>query len=522
MKKGLILVAFVILAICLSLSSCGHECEYKIEWSKDATHHWHDCADKECELVSDIAEHTWNNGIITVLPTETTEGTKILTCTVCGEMKHETIAKCVYSSDLSKNDTHHWYACTIHADCGSKGDYVKHSWNSGTLTVSPTEATEGEKTFICADCGYIKTENIGKCAYNSKWAKTDTHHWRVCKEHSDCGNTVGYEEHNWNEGAITTFPTETKNGVKTYTCEDCGHTRKETLAKCILKAEWSSDDTHHRRICTVHTDCNSGGTYGEHYWEELITVPATETTVGTISFTCTVCSATKTDIIAKCVYSTEWSVDGTHHWHDCTSSEYCENKADYVEHSWNDGVVTDSTTEYTDGTRVYSCEICGYTKTEIIRRPLTEADWNAAFEASNFRNFHWNETGVSSVYGVPFHIVIDYKFTEDKAYYRKEGGSNINEELVTDKLVADNYRESVIALLDGVVNYADYDYDIETGTYKVNKIVNVEGVDTDDVTLRFDTFGRLIEVVYTATIYDTGLRYDISSVITIEYGNVVL
>ena len=50
-------------------------------------------------------------------------------------------------------------------------------------------------------------------------------HKKTC---SVCGD-VQTEPHDWNEGIVTTSPTETADGVKTYTCEVCGETKTESI-----------------------------------------------------------------------------------------------------------------------------------------------------------------------------------------------------------------------------------------------------------------------------------------------------
>ena len=93
MKRKFILVIAVLTVVLMSLAlvSCGHECEFKTEWSNDATHHWHDCVGKKCELVSDKAEHSWNEGEITTPATQGASGVKTFTCEVCGGTKTEPV-----------------------------------------------------------------------------------------------------------------------------------------------------------------------------------------------------------------------------------------------------------------------------------------------------------------------------------------------------------------------------------------------------------------------------------------------
>lgn len=107
MKKltSILLTVCMCLSIGVMLTACGHEHTYSAEWSKDTTHHWHDCEDKDCTEVADKAEHTWNGGEVTTPATPATSGVTIFTCTVCGQTKTEsldyvmdqTIANRVYS-----------------------------------------------------------------------------------------------------------------------------------------------------------------------------------------------------------------------------------------------------------------------------------------------------------------------------------------------------------------------------------------------------------------------------------------
>lgn len=59
--------------------------------------------------------------------------------------------------------------------------------------------------------------------------------------------------------------------------------------------EWSKDETHHWRDCKG-ADCNEIFDQAEHVWNDgEITAPATSTTDGVRTFTCTVCAQTKTE-----------------------------------------------------------------------------------------------------------------------------------------------------------------------------------------------------------------------------------
>lgn len=117
-------------------------------------------------------------------------------------------------------------------------------------------------------------------------------------------------EHVWGEGAITTRPTCTTPGVKTYTCSVCQktkteeipatghqHTEVRNVKEATCKEEGYTGDTY----CT---DCGEKLSSGEptakkaHDWDEgKVTTEATCTTPGVKTYTCTVCQETKTEEI---------------------------------------------------------------------------------------------------------------------------------------------------------------------------------------------------------------------------------
>ena len=105
-------------------------------------------------------------------------------------------------------------------------------------------------------------------------------------------------------------------------------------------AGWTYDATHHWHEATCeHTGEKDG--YAEHTWDSgEVTTPATCTEAGEKTYTCTVCSATKTEVIAATghSYAKDWSSDNTHHWHAATCGH--DVKEDYAEHVFEKGVCT--------------------------------------------------------------------------------------------------------------------------------------------------------------------------------------
>jgi len=82
----------LVLGLCAALTSCGHECAFSTDWSKDATHHWHACTVADCTEVSDRADHDWDEGAITTAATQDADGTKTFTCKTCAETKTEAVS----------------------------------------------------------------------------------------------------------------------------------------------------------------------------------------------------------------------------------------------------------------------------------------------------------------------------------------------------------------------------------------------------------------------------------------------
>lgn len=75
-----------------------------------------------------------------------------------------------------------------------------------------------------------------------------------------CGATKTLN-HAWDDGVVTTQPTHMADGVRTYTCEDCGATKTETIGKLTdhTYGKWEEhDEKQHKKSCacgdTVYED----------------------------------------------------------------------------------------------------------------------------------------------------------------------------------------------------------------------------------------------------------------------------
>ena len=125
----------------------SHTHTYSTTWTRNETHHWHNCTITGCEEKDGYAEHDFTNG----------------DC-VCGQ-------------------TH------------------PHIWDNGNITKEPTCTAKGEMTYTCTVCKATKTEEIATTGhtFSDKWESDDTHHWHKC---INCDEISGKAEHSYNADGV--------------------------------------------------------------------------------------------------------------------------------------------------------------------------------------------------------------------------------------------------------------------------------------------------------------------------------
>ena len=114
--------------------------------------------------------HVWGNGVVTTAPTETTPGVRTFTCTVCGDIREETIPATGthdyrFTKTVDPTCTDGGYDLYTCSGCGATErrnltDAAGHKWDGGTVTTAPTETTPGVRTFTCTVCSQTRTEAI--------------------------------------------------------------------------------------------------------------------------------------------------------------------------------------------------------------------------------------------------------------------------------------------------------------------------------------------------------------------------
>lgn len=261
-----------------------------------------------------------------------------------------------WDTAYDSNETHHWHNCT-NANCPITENNQKDGYAVHTPGAAATETTPQ----TCTECGYELAPALGHI--HAKHLKF------VAEVPASC-TTDGVKAHY-----------ECECGMLFSDADDTVYVTAEELkiaAHHTYGTDWESDnDENHYHVCSV---CSGKADVTPHSYDSgMITTPATETTEGVKTYTCSVCNHTKTETVPKLSHthslSEDYSKDETGHWHTCSG---CDEKVDFGAHIENSGTVTVQPTETSTGVMTYSCSVCGYEmrKEEI---PATGSNFHPAY-----------------------------------------------------------------------------------------------------------------------------------------------
>lgn len=82
--------------------------------------------------------------------------------------------------------------------------------------------------------------------------------------------------HNWDEGKITTEPTCTTKGTKTFTCKNCGEIKTETIEKTDHNYQWETNGNTRTMKCSCGKTKGVTETCYNGYWGYYDSAKATE------------------------------------------------------------------------------------------------------------------------------------------------------------------------------------------------------------------------------------------------------
>lgn len=326
-------------------------------------------------------EHDYGEWVLDQAPTCKKYGARHRICKNCGDREVDVLDKVDHSWELVSTtpatctigEIQH-YKCSV---CGETKDVTlsnplgEHSWDEGKVTKKATCTEDGEKTYTCTVCNTTKTEVIPATGHQHKEVRnakkatctedgyTGDTYCTDCNTKLESGTVINKLGHTWDNGVITKEATETEEGVKTYTCKTCGETKTEKIP--VASHHWDQGTITKKATCTENgektyycTDADCNKTYVE-------TIPAT-------GHQHTELRDKKTATCGEDGYS------GDLYCKDCGQliSKGAVVKA--TGHSWDSGKVTEAATCKKEGTKTYTCSICGDTKTEAI--PKKDHTWD--------------------------------------------------------------------------------------------------------------------------------------------------
>lgn len=202
-------------------------------------------------------------------------------------------------------------------------------------------------------------------AHTGAWTNAGESHTRTC---TTC-SAPETAPHSWGEGTITTNPTCTETGVKSYACTaGCGATKVESVAAAgHTYGSWVKvDGSTHKRTCTI-SGCTASETASHEWGTGQVTEAATCLVEGEKIYTCT-CGFTKVEVIPLGNHSySAWDADLETHSRTCS---VCE-KEDSGKHSWGTGTVIQETTCKDEGKTVFACSVCERVKEETYEKLTT-------------------------------------------------------------------------------------------------------------------------------------------------------
>ena len=332
-------------SITLIGSTPAHEHVWSAAWSKDATHHWHDCTAAGCDAANadknGYAAHNYNKKVTTKDYLKTaancTDAAVYYYSCECGAIGTETFTNGTAlghnpSTEWSKDATHHWHVCTT---CNAELNKEAHKPGPAATETTP-------KT--CTICGYEIAPVLPHDHNYTEQVATDEHkassatctakatYYYSCKCGANGTKTFEYGEplgHSWGQHVAD------KNLKSAADCENpavyyvsCGRCDARDTENTFTYGEklghkggaWQSDETGHWKVCE-RANCGKRFSEAPHNGGTATCQEKAK---------CEVCGAAYGELGAHDM-DTKWSSNDTQHFHKCLTKgcDYIKDAADH-------------------------------------------------------------------------------------------------------------------------------------------------------------------------------------------------
>lgn len=367
-----------------------------------------------------VHEHAYGGWTIETAPTASAEGTATRKC-ACGEKETATLASLSDTSvwTVSNNvpATHTQDGCTVYTSqygtvVVTLGKLTDHKYGAWEITVEPDLTTAGKAKRTC-ECGDIDEVDVPALENESVWTKATA----VRASHDEEGlvkytsgygtveKTVAKGEHSWSGWKIVTAPTADEKGEAARFCTTDGCKSTETAELPVLTDTtfWTASAT--AATCTTPEITAYTSLYGivtvetapangHNFQVSAIIAKPKCTEKGSATIKCTVCGCEETKEIAALGHDFEhgtWVIntiitgeEDTKHIRKCSRCDEVSTNLMYrVDHNFGEPVykVSEPTPGYHSVNAVYTCEGCGYYRTEELTGYLEqESFWTKGEE----------------------------------------------------------------------------------------------------------------------------------------------
>ena len=330
LKRHIILLIALIVLCCsmVALGACKRRVDHST--STDDTHQ------EQPQNPDSVHRHKYTESVTPA--TCTADGRKTYTC-VCGDSYDEVIPATGHSLKFAREVGVHFEQCE---NCDYATEKVSHSYNQLVSSNQSTCTVKGSKTTKCV-CGDEHTEELPLAEHSFTKLRYDGEgHYNVCSvcETPDADNAK--QAHQYSSKVIVEL-TCTQNESTRFSC-DCGYsytatTRRATghepdrtqFTKRTPSGHFYKCDKCDNDVLELHesvdADCPDGYNREATCYRE-----------GHQDKECTICDLVyheTTPMTNDHNFSTEWTSNGTFHWHACLNGDgKCTAKGDEAQHAF--------------------------------------------------------------------------------------------------------------------------------------------------------------------------------------------